>query len=113
MTSSESRSTQPFQQLVADMVLWMALLLLFLAFRITLFAFFRGELSQLPSLSAFVRCLNTGLGSDATAATWAILPSLVLTIVGFLRRCRMPSRTYAVRDNIRGEATAFHCSKCV
>ncbi len=76
MTSPQSRSTQPFQQFVADMILWLALLLLFLTFRITLFAVFRGELSELPSLHAFVRCLNTGLRSDATAATWAILPSL-------------------------------------
>ncbi|HLW35405.1 MAG TPA: LTA synthase family protein [Chthoniobacterales bacterium] len=82
MTSPESDSTQPFQQFVADMVLWLALLLLFLTFRVTLFAVFRGELSQLPSLHAFVQCLNTGFGSDATAATWAILPSLALTTVG-------------------------------
>ena len=83
MTDPEARSAKAFQQLVADMVLWLALMILFLTFRLTLFAIFRNELSELPSEQAFVRCLNTGLRSDATAATWALLPSLVLTIVGF------------------------------
>src|SRR5436309_7352966 len=83
-TDSQPPPDEPFPQLLADMVLWLALVLLFLAFRVTLFAIFRGELSHLPDGQSFVRCLNTGLRSDATAATWAILPSLTLTIAGFL-----------------------------
>jgi phosphoglycerol transferase MdoB-like AlkP superfamily enzyme len=83
MRYSSSRSTSAFGQLAADMALWLVLILLFLAFRTALFFIFRGELSELPNVHAFVRCLNTGLGSDATAATWAILPSLALTLVGF------------------------------
>src|SRR5438045_6427361 len=82
-TDSQPPPDEPFPQLLADMVLWLALVLLFLAFRVTLFAIFRGELSHLPDGQSFVRCLNTGLRSAATAATWAILPSLTLTIVGF------------------------------
>ena len=65
------------------MVLWLALLLLFFAFRIALFLIFRGEISEQPSGLAFLRCFENGLKSDATAATWALLPSLTLTIVGF------------------------------
>jgi phosphoglycerol transferase MdoB-like AlkP superfamily enzyme len=76
-------STAPFQQLLADMVLWLTLVLLFLSFRITLFLLFRGELSQLPSAQAFCRCFDTGLRSDTCVATWALLPSLFLTLVGF------------------------------
>ena len=76
--------TEPFRQLLADMVLWVALVLLFLAFRLTLFLIFRGELSQQPSGQAFLRCFETGLRSDATAATWALLPSFTLTLVGFV-----------------------------
>ena len=82
-TDSQPPPDEPFPQLLADMVLWLALVLLFLAFRVTLFAIFRGELSHLPDVQSFVRCLNTGLRSDATAATWAILPSLTLTLAGF------------------------------
>ena len=83
MRDSQPRSTQPFRQLLADMVLWLALALLFLAFRVTLFWLFRGEVSQLQNAQAFIRCFNTGLRSDATAAMWAILPSLTLTLIGF------------------------------
>ena len=76
-------AARPFQQLAADFVLWLALVLLFLAFRVTLFVIFRGEISETPSSQSFLRCFETGLRSDATAATWAILPSLALTLVGF------------------------------
>ena len=82
MGHSPSRSTSAFSQLAADLALWLVLVFLFLAFRITLFFIFRGELSEPPNVHAFVRCLNIGLSSDATAATWALLPSLTLTLVG-------------------------------
>jgi phosphoglycerol transferase MdoB-like AlkP superfamily enzyme len=82
MEHPSSRSTSAFGQLAADMVLWLAVVLLFLAFRIALFFIFRGELSEFPNVHAFVHCLNTGLRSDATAATWALLPSLTLTLIG-------------------------------
>src|SRR5437870_13487204 len=65
------------------MVLWLALTLLFFAFRATLFLIFRAELAELPSTRAFIRCFETGLRSDATAAMWALLPSLTLTLIGF------------------------------
>jgi len=41
--------TEPWRQLIADMVLWLALVLLFLAFRINLFSIFHTESSQRPS----------------------------------------------------------------
>src|SRR5437016_6953480 len=80
---SQPRSTAPFQQLFADVVLWLLLVLLFFAFRIALFWIFHGESSQLPTTQAFVRCFETGMRSDTCAAMWALLPSLALTIVGF------------------------------
>src|SRR5256885_9544046 len=79
-----SAAVRPFQQLTADLVLWLTLILLFLAFRVTLLLVFRGEISETPGSQALLRCFETGLRSDATAATWAILPSLTLTLVGFL-----------------------------
>lgn len=75
---------EPWRQLLADMVLWLALVLLFLAFRVALFWIFRGELSQRPSGQAFLRCFETGLRSDTCAATWALLPSFALTLIGFI-----------------------------
>ncbi len=81
--SPRSRSTGGFGQLVVDLILWLVLVLLFLGFRVTLFSIFHGELSQPPTALALTRCLNTGLSSDATAATWALLPSLTLTLFGF------------------------------
>lgn len=83
-TDGSPRRLGAFGQLAADMALWLALVLLFLAFRVMLFCIFRSELSRLPSTQAFVRCFNTGLRSDTTAAMWAILPSLTITLIGFL-----------------------------
>lgn len=62
-TDSEQASIQPFRQLAADMVLWLTLVLLFLAFQLTLFLIFRGELSERPSGQAFIRCFETGMPS--------------------------------------------------
>ena len=83
-TESQPTSTQPWRQLLADMVLWLALVLLFIAFRVTLFWIFGGQLSQRPSGQAFLRCFETGLRSDATAAMWGLLPSLTLTLFSFI-----------------------------
>src|SRR5581483_5234808 len=82
---TEPRAADAWRQLVADMVLWLALVLLFLAFRITLFSIFHAAAPQQPSARAFLRCFETGLRSDTCAATWALLPSFALTLVGFFR----------------------------
>ena len=82
-TSPQPASTEPWRQLLADMVLWLALVLLFLAFRIILFRIFGARLSPRPSGQAFIRCFETGLRSDTCAAMWALLPSLTLTLFSF------------------------------
>src|SRR6202011_5797668 len=82
-TDSRPASTEPWRQLLADMVLWLALVLLFLAFRVALFWIFNGQLSQRPSGHAFLRCFETGLRSDICAAMWALLPSFALTLFSF------------------------------
>src|SRR5437016_8456894 len=84
-TDLQPRSTEPWRQLIADMVLWLILVLLFFAFRVALFWIFGGELSQRPSGQAFLRCFETGLRSDTCAATWGLLPSFALTLIGFIR----------------------------
>ncbi|HME88681.1 MAG TPA: LTA synthase family protein [Chthoniobacterales bacterium] len=78
-------ATEPFRELVADMVLWLALVLLFLAFRAVFFWLFRGELAERPTAQALFRCFETGLRSDTCAAMWAIVPSLILTLIGLVR----------------------------
>ena len=80
-----SRTTEPFRQLLADMVLWLILIGLFVAFRTALVLIFRSELIPRPDAIALVRLFQTGLRSDACAAIWAVLPSLILTLVGFFR----------------------------
>src|SRR5436853_2642222 len=82
-TDSRTRSTEPWRQLLADMVLWLALVLLFLAFRVTLFWIFGARLPR-PSGQAFLRCFETGLRSDTTAAMWGLLPSLTLTLFSLI-----------------------------
>jgi phosphoglycerol transferase MdoB-like AlkP superfamily enzyme len=79
----QARSTEPFRQLAADMVLWLALLLLFIAFRAMLFWAFGARLSPRPGGEALLRCFQTGLRSDACSAMWGVIPSLALTLVGF------------------------------
>src|SRR5437867_1127037 len=79
----QRNSIQAFRELLADMVLWLTLVLLLLAFRVALFLIFRSEMLEQPNSQAFLRCFDTGLKSDTTAATWALLPSLALTTTGF------------------------------
>lgn len=88
-TNPQSVSAEPWRQLLADMVLWLALVLLFLAFRVTLFWIFGGQSSPRPSGQAFIRCFETGLRSDACAAMWGLLPSLILTLFGFFHSLGM------------------------
>src|SRR5260370_8622632 len=83
-TDLRPASTEPWRELLADMVLWLVLVLLFLAFRVVLFWIFRGEQSQRPSGQAFLRCFESGLRSDTCAPTWGLLPSFALTLLGFL-----------------------------
>ena len=98
-SNPQPRSSAPLRQLVADIVLWLFLVVLFLGFRVVLFLIFRGELSETPSTQAFLRCFETGLKSDTTAAMWAVLPSLALTLVGFfypLGRWHHPVRRLSI-----------------
>ena len=83
-TDLRPASTESWRQLLADMVLWLTLVLLFLAFRVALFWIFHGELSQRPSGQALMRCFETGLRSDTCAATWGLLPLFTLTLIGFI-----------------------------
>src|SRR2546430_17160738 len=109
-TDPRPASTQPWRQLLADMVLWLALVLLFLAFRVALFWIFRGELAHRPSGQAFLRCFETGLRSDTCTAMWALLPSLALTLFGFFRPLgvwHQPIRRVSIAIGLTLSAVAF------
>ena len=82
---AESAAIEPFRQWLADMVLWLALVVLFLGFRASLILIFRAGLSPTPSAAAVLRCFETGLRSDTCVAMWAIIPSLTFTMIGFCR----------------------------
>src|SRR2546423_14706488 len=84
-TDLRPASAEPWRQLIADMVLWLALVLLFLAFRITLFAIFHAESAERPTAQALLRCFEPGLRSHTCGATWGLLPSVALTLIGFIR----------------------------
>ena len=81
----QSRVNKPFRQLIADMMLWLVLVILFASFRATLLFIFRAELSSTPTATALFRLFETGLRSDTCVAMWAVLPSLILTLIGFFR----------------------------
>src|SRR5919109_4361 len=83
-TDPQPRSIEPFRQLLADFVLWLALVFLFAAFRAFLVLVFRNELVPQPTFGAWLRLFETGARSDTCAAMWAVLPSLILTLLGFL-----------------------------
>ena len=82
-TDPAAAATEPWRQLLADLVLWLVLVILFLGFRVTLFWIFGGQVSPRPSGQALLRCFEIGLRSDTCAAMWGFLPSLTLTLFGF------------------------------
>lgn len=82
--AGEPQSKEPFPQLIADMVLWLVLVLLFVGFRATLFWIFAARFSPHPGGRALFQCFQTGLRSDVCTAMWAVFPSLILTLASFL-----------------------------
>jgi phosphoglycerol transferase MdoB-like AlkP superfamily enzyme len=73
----------PWRQLAADLALWLTLVALLVAFRALLLWLFRVKLSPHTGAAAFLRCFGTGLRFDISVATFAVLPSLLLTLIGF------------------------------
>src|ERR1041384_7729541 len=80
---ADPRPHSPWTQLAADAVLWLKLVLLFLVFRGALLWIFRAKLSPDAGSEAFRRCFETGARFDLCVATHFLLPSLLLTVVGF------------------------------
>lgn len=65
--------------------MWLVLLALLAAFRGFLIACFHAKVSPQAGAVALLRCFRTGLLFDLSIATYALLPSLLLTLIGFFR----------------------------
>jgi phosphoglycerol transferase MdoB-like AlkP superfamily enzyme len=68
---------------VADAALWCAMVALLLIFRGTLLWLFRAEMAAESDAHQIARCFGTGLRFDIFIASYAILPTLLLTLIGF------------------------------
>ena len=73
------------RNLVADAALWMAMLLSLQGFRALMLWLFHSNLSPDSDAIQIFRCFSTGLRYDIFAATYTILPSLILTLISFYR----------------------------
>jgi phosphoglycerol transferase MdoB-like AlkP superfamily enzyme len=83
--SSSQPEVSPLGCLVADATVWLVLIVLFTAFRGLLLAVFHAQLSPNTPTHSFVRCFGTGFHYDIQIATYALFPSLLLTLTAFVR----------------------------
>jgi hypothetical protein len=83
--ADQSREQTAIRNLVADGGLWLAMVLSLQAFRVLMLVLFRDEVSPETGLTQILRCIGTGLRFDVSMASYAILPTLALTLVGFFR----------------------------
>lgn len=81
------------RHLRADACLWLAFLLTLQLFRLVLVFLFRGDLAAETDGSQLLRAAARGFCFDASIATYALLPSLVLTVFSFFCHLgKWPSR---------------------
>jgi len=73
------------RNLAADAALWLAMVALLMSFRAVLLWLFRGQLSDESGAGQVVRCFATGLRFDISIASYAVIPTLVPTMVSFFR----------------------------
>lgn len=73
------------RNVVSDAALWCAMVALLLVFRAVLLWLFRAEMDAQSDASQIARCFAAGLRFDVKMATFAICPSLALTLVACYR----------------------------
>jgi phosphoglycerol transferase MdoB-like AlkP superfamily enzyme len=71
------------QRLLADVGLWMGIVLLLQGFRAALLCSFHSQMGVEVSARQVMRCFATGLGFDAATATYLCLPVIVFSFAGF------------------------------
>lgn len=73
------------RNLAADGTLWVAMVALLAGFRGLLLWLFRDELSPTTGFDQIARCFVTGWKFDIAVASYALIPTVALTLVGFFR----------------------------
>jgi len=109
---TRAKENSPWKQLVADAVLWLVFLTLLTAFRGFLLWNFRTQLGSSVRGEALLRCFRTGLRFDICVATYIVLPSFVLSLIGFWRslgRWHDRVRRWLTRIVLGLWAVAFVC----
>ena len=109
---TRAKENSPWKQLVADAVLWLVFLTLLTAFRGFLLWNFRTQLGSSVRGEALLRCFTTGLRFDICVATYIVLPSFVLSLIGFWRslgRWHDRVRRWLTRIVLGLWAVAFVC----
>jgi phosphoglycerol transferase MdoB-like AlkP superfamily enzyme len=71
--------------LAGDFLLWASMVMALGAFRGMMIWVFRTQMAESSEIGQIARCFLTGLRFDISIASYAVIPSLVLTILGFLR----------------------------
>lgn len=84
-TTVSQRGQAAWRNLAADLCLWFAFLLSLQVFRFVLIGLFRTELAPETGLSDFLQCARLGLRYDISVATYATLPTFLLTLVSWFR----------------------------
>ena len=75
-----SAATTPWNCLLADAAVWSVLVCLLVGFRGLLLWAFRAQLAPESGIEAVARCFGTGLHFDIQIATYALIPSFMLTL---------------------------------
>jgi phosphoglycerol transferase MdoB-like AlkP superfamily enzyme len=89
---TKAERAAPWRQLYRDLGLWVALVLLLQLFRAALLLLFKSQLSAESGFEEIITCFITGLRFDIQVATYAVVPSLLLTAFSFLFNVTVWSR---------------------
>lgn len=82
-SSTEPSRPHPFlRAVVADAALWAGMLLLLLLFRALMLALFGGQMHEESGWRNVLRCFGAGFRYDVMVATYAVAPTVLLTLVG-------------------------------
>ncbi len=84
MSGTRTERRFPWPELAGNAVLWLALVVSLSAFRAFLIWWFRAKLSPQAGSEAFSRCFSNGLRFDVSVATYALLLTLLPTLLSLV-----------------------------
>ncbi len=100
-------SFKPWSHLIADTVVWLSIVASLTIFRGLLLLVFQAQLSPNTGIHAIIRCFGTGIHYDIQIATYAVMPSLLITLVAFVK----PLGVWHLR--VRKATMVFSVTACV